>query len=371
MGSSPTSGTMFNKELIQYIKNQLSSGVEKSVIKEKLVNNGWDSNTAESAIDYCAEKPRVTKKVLFGVFVFLFTLISVSGVYGYFLYTNSPKVVLSKAIQNAENVQSFSHEGEILFNLNSPDNPFGPIDEEIMINFKGSTDKKNKLSEIDFTINGDSEINGSGISLKFIDNFIYAKIIDAPEVVLAQAPFLADQWLRVDTGKVLEAADIDELKVSEDDLIRLFSKHQEDLIELFLKYRDSFSMSSSTNDDFYIYNISVIDSVGFMNFVKDVGLLIEEDLDLVEIEEFVKVIDNIDLEVWVGKEDLMFSKVVFNFDIKDDVGELKLFLSINLSDYDSIEAITTPQSFKTFDDIMSDYLLYSTDTFDILKEEKD
>ncbi len=361
MGSSPTPGTM--EELNKYIKSQLSFGVDQETIKTKLVDNGWESSTVESAIGYCTgakKQSLLTKNIVIGILAVVLILISVGGVYGYFFYTKSPEVVLLKAIQNMKSMQSFNHKGEFLLDLNFRDELFGSIDEEVMINFKGSTDREDKLNAIDFTINGNSEVDGLEVSLKSADNFLYAKIVDAPEIILTEAPFLIGQWLGMDTGEAFKMAEIDEPKISEDELVSLFLKHRDNFLII--------TESSLTTDSFYIYNIN-IDRAGFLEFVKDVDRLTEEDLDVVKIEGFVKAIDDIDLEVWISKEDLMFTKFVSNFHIKDNIGELKLFLSINLSDYDNVEAITIPQTFKTFDEIMTDYLLYSVDTFDILADD--
>ena len=357
MGSSPTPGTM--EELNKYIKGQLSSGVDKEIIKTRLVGAGWDSKTIDFAINNCLGVKASRKKILLGVFVILFVLIGVGGVYGYFFYTKSPKVIVLKAIQNMQETQSFNHTGGFLIDFKAESDFLGSIDENLLINFDGSIDKVNNSNEVSFTISGNPAIEGIGITIKAIDNFVYARINNAPDIVLTEAPFLIDQWLGIDISEAMSMAEIDWPEISEAELINLFLEHQDKFLII--------AESPLTNSDLYVYNIS-IDRVAFMDFIKEAESLLGEDFDYYEFENLLKSIEDISFDVWINKDSLMFSKIEFSNEFKDDIGKLKLFLSINFDKYNSIDSITIPQNFKTVEDIMMDSFLYEQDTFEILKE---
>lgn len=47
---------MFNKELIKYIKEQQDKGIPEDVLKQNLINNGWDQNDYQEAKDALAGK---------------------------------------------------------------------------------------------------------------------------------------------------------------------------------------------------------------------------------------------------------------------------------------------------------------------------
>ncbi|HAE36749.1 TPA: hypothetical protein DCX66_03730 [Candidatus Nomurabacteria bacterium] len=389
---------MTTPELIQFVKNEITAGVTKDIITNKMKAQGWSDfdvidvfNIIEQKtpmFNQKAQEPKVlfvqSKKKSFKVLLFIIILLLIVGggfvVYasGYFL---SPSRLFSQVINSSRDTNGVNIELQFLVDAsslksseNTLKNIFGTDFKTLNFDMKGSfdlSDKENLKSDTTFSLkSGDIEavmnsraINGSlYINLIKISNmdFVSLKPFENKWIVFPQKsnlgqlstnPLMASSGF----GSKLVNDLTDEQKkniyniTDKAQFIKITKKHLPEVIEGSLSYHLDFDLDREGITSYLKEVINYLKSIDSHN---ELASLNESDYI-----DTMKGLENFHGEMWVGILDNLPHKIIVSGDIinkeKLEDGSVKLSMTMIYSNWDKVMDIEVPSGSVSFEELMS------------------
>jgi flagellar basal body-associated protein FliL len=345
---------MANKELLDYVKQQLEQHANRQEIQDILITNGWLSAEIEEAFNLCspqnpaitpnhavpevpvapavdeaaAQSPKKGSKILWALLgIILGALVVGAGVLGYFYYFPEPGTVVQKMFANFSQVKSAQYSGEIKANL---------IDQSA----------ENKAQNFSITFAGDSEMQnpdtakgifslaaaGSdpsigqislAIEVRSVDKALYIKLTEVPDLGLIDLSFLKDQWVKIDL-KSLESLGVQQLKEVEGK--QNLSVQQVERLRAVLSQAKILQITQKLAGqkfegiDTYHYKFTV-DKKELKNLIIEINGIVNPDkpFDTQQIADLDKQLAQNNLpegEIWIGKKDFLPYKISSSFAIE-------------------------------------------------------
>jgi hypothetical protein len=260
---------MINKELLDYVAQQLRQGTSPDSIKNSLLENGWneaDVSEAFAAINaqssftqtevvspgqfsggfqQSSQKPdNAPLIVVLVIFVMLVGAVGAALAFGVIrIFPDTPESVMKNMMIRLGDVTSFEYRGESKATMVTKVSPIATFDffaeepqqdagapqevqEQTIVTtstFRGASDHRNPddmrmffVTETESEVildEGREEAQGAlgdmeyklGYETRFIDGVMYVKLTDAPRILFFDLSFLAGQWVRVDFDEVIKA----------------------------------------------------------------------------------------------------------------------------------------------------------------------
>jgi hypothetical protein len=308
--------------------------------------------------------PGANKKSLIIGATALAVLLLGGGAAAYFLYPLSPEKVLAQMTESLPKITSSEFSGKLEFDLVGDVGglpiqslQFIPPDtaQKRQIKFTLDFEGKSETSDIDHPkSSGSFKLSGEGLvvaaEMVSIGKIFYFRLTEAPFLGFIDPGTVKNQWFHFDSGELEEQgirsnADVELTQEQEDRITDAFSE-----AEIF-KVLEKLPGEQIEGVAAHHYRIE-IDEAGLAQFVKQVGVIMDEPMTEQESQEFARAFDMIEFrntEIWVGRKDSLPYKLVMNLLIsstEDTQMEGTMALSMNMKNYNRPVAITAPSPSK-------------------------
>jgi|GEM_PF-3725194 hypothetical protein len=397
---------MQNKEIIDYISQELASHTSEADIRNALIGTGWqeadiDENMAAAKghaipapIFDAAEphspqtavqvhKPGISKKIKLIVGVVVSVLLIGSAAYGAYTYfVPPPAKVLQQARLKMTETKSFDYSGKITadvssqtglfsmetwlgkFGVNTDKRIAGSTAIQFGIDFTGSadlSDANNPKSNLNLNFNG--SIFTFGIDMRLVNKIIYFKIDQIPKVAESLAKY-AGVWIKVDPQELVKQYGIGiNLQNGQPDLTDGQKKRLTDLASSAHLFSKIIQLPSDSIDGASMYHYGLtVDKAGLKNYLEQVNQTIASAGGFTSQTQ--QAFDNLEfnnIEVWIGKSDRMVHRISGIFyeqptsnSMSSPSGSINFVL--NFKNFNHPAAIETPADSKNVADVINDTL---------------
>jgi hypothetical protein len=305
-------------------------------------------------------------------------LLVAGGVWGYNVYTSSPKVVNKKINSAWAQVKTLEYSGAMRYKMSSGTDLVRSMlsNQEVVFDFEGKVD----ISDIN-SFKTQTKINLQAsvytFGLEFIalsQDLFYIKIGNVPFLGMldVDASSITDQWIKIDRQKIYEdfgmskdyyssqkkSSDLTELNLTTEDWSKIKDLWQEHPVIQLTKKLGSEKVSEV---DTYHYEYS-FNRDELRNFLTDLNKMFNEEENLDEIQtqrldEILEVVGTPTGEVWVGKKDSLIYKIDFTTYYEPQAGGEKAKISYvgEFKNYNQPIEITAPESSKDLKEIIDGY----------------
>lgn len=341
---------MVDKKLLDYVKNELSRGVEKETLTKVLSDAGWEISDIEEAFDKVepkAQKKRFSRKLL-PIFIIIFLIFAafLALIYAY-SQLSSPERILGKTIENQSKVKSFKYDLEVELKFDEQ----MPFTYESLNNLKINLNGALDFSDPDGTIfelltqvllnNKDA----GKVTLKNIKDNYYLKI---SENVLEDALNLGvvrDQWIKLDPATLSRDLGISiETKAATENESKRFINLLKDypIIEIV----EELNKEKVAQVDSYHFRFSV-NNENFKKYLKEVfGRSFDQEIGKMSLPA------NHGGEIWIGRKDFLLRKLTYSFSF--DGGTF--LLTAVLDSYNEAINIEEPGEYKSLEEVLPQIL---------------
>src|SRR3989339_256030 len=387
---------MTTPELIQFVKNELASGLDRKTIATKLEAEGWSAGDIIDVFNIIENKPNVatvapvinkTPKVIFlqskkkvsslllPIIILIFIISGVALAYGsgYFIF---PSKLLGESLDTSRNSKASTIDMHIVAESShvgvetNTDQGFKVID----LAMKGSfdlIDKNNLKSDTSFVLKLDGE--EASMDSRIVNGSLYVKLLKAPNLGSISLKPLENQWIvfprksslgDISNNPLISSSGFGSKIVnnltpeqkqkiyditSRASLIKMTKKHLPAIVDGSLSYHFNFDL----------------DKEGVASYLKEVLIYLRntengKELSLVTDSDYAKIIESLNNfhgEIWIGIFDHIPHKLVVSGDIVDkeskDIEALKISMTMLYSSLDQPSVVEVPEGSIEGKELMS------------------
>jgi hypothetical protein len=387
---------MVNKELLDYVKSELSKGVDTSQISGNLLAKGWSQFDVDDALnragkrtendlardDSKEKKPQIiinnsiaVRKPVTKWLVLLIIILAVSaaGYYGYFEIYLAPEKVFARSMNKMQSVTSVAYEGTLtvkvkgnLFGSTGLESFFDLSSLSYLIDFSGESEFGSKKN-IKFSTLLDVDSRGEGVARAEIRNvneglyLLIHKLADISTFGFFDTNLLVGRWIDVDINKYEELISA----AGTNNNTQLSSEQIERYANIIVANNPIENLEQLASEEIngvpayhYKYLIN-------RDSLKEIIILISEDyrgiaMTREERGDFDKSFNNADFyggEMWIGKKDgyVRKHKQVINvndYNAKDTV--VTLSLEISFDKFNQPFVINVPDNSISIEDLFKE-----------------
>jgi hypothetical protein len=396
---------MVNQQLLDYIKQQLQQGVGKEEIKNSLLANNWQEKDIDEAFALIAKSeqpvsygmPETTfsqpgssvkvsnKPAVLIISLILGAVIIGGAVFGYFYYFQSPERIVQKMTEKMVEVKSLEYTGQItaeietsnLFaisplgngDLLQPQQPSAKQTGKFSIDFSGASDLRdlNKPKAMfRFDINTDILSQVFGIEARTVENIIYLKLSNVPDLGFFDLSFLKNQWIKIDPESIKKQFGLEKLEEQLKEARKeqeLSPEQMEQIKEIAARakiFKITEKLASEKIDGINTHHYKfMIDKEGLIQLFTEINKTMQEESltekELQELNESLQAVETPEGEIWIGKKDLLLYKILLELDIKETEktkSEGKITILVQFKNYGKAVQIDIPTPVKTMEEIM-------------------
>ncbi len=312
------------------------------------------------------------KKFLINSFLIVLIISLVIGIFVYYQFLNSPKMIIRDTFKKFEKITSVGYSVKMEMEVNQ--DVFGkdfmtPIAAREYIGFgitlDGALDMKD-IEEVKSLMNVHIVTYGQGkdsleidAETRTIGDNLYIMLTKLPASVGVPFSYLKDEWIHVNVHDMQKKY---ALPITKDD--KALTEEQEKRIQMLFQNSDLFTIKEKGDEmindiDAYHYAIE-FNKYELRNALKEFyRIAYEGELSRRERQEMGKAFDKMvvkDTELWIGKKDHMLYRIntTIVFDTKD--GDVAVPLKIRLKDHNEPVSVKKPRDARDFEEIMQDII---------------
>lgn len=399
-----------DSQLKTYVETQKKAGTPDDQIRSTLLETGWDeasineamSNTSQETSEPTSKIPveaakasspgltpkiKSSTKLLPVLIVIIIGAIIGGGVWAYFKYFPkvTPEEVLVQALEKTNSATSYEFNSKITADLTLPKEELAmakaalPItSSKFDIIMSGSAHKTDKQIDADISLslqNEDTKI--FEVQERIKDYKVYYKLnnLNIPLAALfVDLDLLKENWINISSNDLLSEDEVSSL--SDEELLQAYMETIEDIeneIDFNKLYtlKNVYDMEMVDNIKSYHYQVeinknelvSIIDKVA-----KELAKTVDETITNQDIDELMNEFKNVfskvtlpPIDIWIGKKDMYIHQIHTRMKLHDiNVPEVKemfsdsdtLSLRMNMKNFNTAAAITTPENIISIDDLM-------------------
>lgn len=383
---------MPNKELIDYIKQNLSQGISKIETRKNLLKEGWKEEDIEEGFKGAAPslapsiistaKPGFNffKKFLNKKFLALFfvALISIVALVVFYYVQRSPDRVIRAMAAKMQDIKSFhlrasfEAKGGILPITNSLLPSVAPDSQQansVNIRLDGDvdvSDYKNPLISLNYNPDSGGTADIFKAEARLIDKIIYFKLSGTPGVESIDLGLFKNRWIEIDLEAI--KSQIGQLGVGsgiqEQVIENQLTDEQIGQLKNLAGQTKIFDFQETSGDEIvggvksYHYKF-VLDKEGLKKFIIEAGKIINGDQlsekDLIQLDESLGRVKQAEGEFWIGKKNRLLYKAKFDYKAtkKDSEAFIEFTSVINLSDFNEPVNIEKPGDVMSIQEIIT------------------
>lgn len=389
---------MLTQELLDFIKSQKAQNKSDEEIKKTLAENGWPKDDVEEAFGNLANpnltipnpqspppdiaqtpasETRGKKKLVFSATILAAALLLAGASYGYAYWRALPQKTFDRMLENISKTDSAEITGNVAYEIEGQLFPAADYtganaaaNEKINFNldFDSAFDNKDKNSpkfRVKAKISGDAnsgEKIGFDGEVRGIDKKLYLNVSSLPNTPLVDLTKFANIWISADQDfvKSLISGTAGPDASSTSTAEKLTSSQQIEKIQAQLRKYKIFKAAGKSSDE-KINGVATrrikiaIDKQALKKYLVESAGKIENWMNPGYLDENLKYLDQIRIEIWIGKKDSRPYKFSLTGDFPKTESTRaggKLAYTLFFKNYDQPVKVETPEKTTPFQDIV-------------------
>jgi hypothetical protein len=387
---------MTTQELIDYVRDEFSKGVDASMISSVLIDKGWSQFDVDNALNQAGtktedaiepeipkeNKPQVIvdnkagkKRPIIKWLVLVPFVLIIAGVayYGYFEIYLAPEKVFARSMNKMQSITSLAYEGTVsmrvkgdLFGSSGLESFFNLSSLFYSVDFSGGVefgDRQNTKNNtlLDIKSRGESIAK---VEIRNIKEDLYVfihELIDISSFGFFDTSLLTGKWVEIDIDEYIHLLS----EVNENVDTSVSDEQVEKYKNIFVNNNPIENLEKLGSEEIngipaYHYKLSINKDA-----VKEIMTGIYEDYSGEEFTETEK--RNLDErfedlefyggEIWIGKKDGYVRKYKININTKDDNASdttVTLSYDVTFDEFDQSFAIEEPKSSVTVEELFEE-----------------
>jgi len=397
---------MLTQQLVDFIREQMTSGKTDEDIQQTLVLHGWNEQEVIEAIKIAKDpnvvvnpvqpaytpssfttprNPKPSKKLLWIILITLGALLLCGGlIFGYFYYFQSPEKILQKTSERSASINALEFQGALNIDVYSMGNEseswnnplFSPqsiSNANFSVDFSGAADNidaNNPKGYYKFNLKAGGQtqaISASAsildVEMRVINKIVYTKLntsMLAAFTTSTSSPALSllNNWIRIDPNELkdMNAPFGTGQTFNTTQGMGSLSQDQLDKINKIVSeakiYKNIEKLADEQIDGQSVYHLKMlIDGAELKRSIKEIAI-VTQGLTADQTQYFNSMLDEIELnfdenEIWISKKDFLPRKIILGLIMgsKDNPSEPsgKISLEIVFSNFNKPVQVDIPQ----------------------------